>query len=207
MQVNTYAIFFWSCKIVLCPAKGLTFPCRNIPLATIGSSPDRYDIFGTRSSRVFSPSMKMFEICTKAWSFTWYPKQAVFVMDVWWKNHFLYKDLESSNWNNHLNRCFRFQVVILAPQTTTLLLRCAWLHRKNPIKKTSDEICTCQVRRKVKELECQVEANGMWWWWCLYVSIFAVRWCGGVWHFVVLWNELKWWNDTVDGRNPAAPGM
>ena len=22
-------------------------------------------------------------------------------MDVWWNNHFLYKDLESSNWNNH----------------------------------------------------------------------------------------------------------
>ena len=25
-----------------------------------------------------------------------------FEMDVWWNNNFLYKDLESSNWNNHL---------------------------------------------------------------------------------------------------------
>ena len=25
-----------------------------------------------------------------------------FLMDVWWNNHFLCKDLESSNWNNHL---------------------------------------------------------------------------------------------------------
>ena len=31
-------------------------------------------------------------------------------MDVWWNKHFLYKDLESSNWNNHLiNGCLGFQ--------------------------------------------------------------------------------------------------
>ena len=34
-------------------------------------------------------------------------------MDVWWNNHFLNKDLESSNWKKpFINRCFRFQVHI-----------------------------------------------------------------------------------------------
>ena len=33
-------------------------------------------------------------------------------MDVWW-NHFLYKALESSNWNNHfLNGCLGYQVYL-----------------------------------------------------------------------------------------------
>ena len=40
-----------------------------------------------------------------------------FLMDVWWNNHFPSKDLESSNWNNHLiNGCFRFQVVVNPPK-------------------------------------------------------------------------------------------
>ena len=33
--------------------------------------------------------------------YTWNPKQPVLNGWKWWNNHFLYKDLESSNWNNH----------------------------------------------------------------------------------------------------------
>ena len=47
-----------------------------------------------------------------------------FKVDVWWNNHFLCKDLESSNWNNHyckqglfrvLGRCYFFGVKKLDP--------------------------------------------------------------------------------------------
>ena len=30
------------------------------------------------------------------------PETTIFFMDVWWNNHFSWKDLESSHWNNHL---------------------------------------------------------------------------------------------------------
>ena len=33
---------------------------------------------------------------------TWNPKQPYLSMDVRWNNHFWFKELESSNWNNHL---------------------------------------------------------------------------------------------------------
>ena len=36
------------------------------------------------------------------WIYTWYPKQPVLKGCLVISNHFLYKDLESSNWNNHL---------------------------------------------------------------------------------------------------------
>ena len=44
---------------------------------------------------------------------TWNPISNQFKVDVWWNNHFPCKDLESSNWNNHLkNGCLGYQAGI-----------------------------------------------------------------------------------------------
>ena len=51
--------------------------------------------------------------------YTRYPKQP-FWMDVWWNNHFLCNDLESSSWNNH-KKNWLFGVPGIHPRSATRL--------------------------------------------------------------------------------------